>query len=111
MSLVRTIGRQGEPPRPGGARQAGAHPATDPTQVPDLKPLSSSNIAAAGYNSSTRVMRIEFRNGSIYDYNDVSPETWDAFLRAPSHGTFHHRAIRGSYGYAQVRGATTHRRR
>ena len=41
------------------------------------------------------MLEIEFVSGSIYRYFDVEQETYDAFLEAPSKGTFFNAHIKG----------------
>lgn len=57
----------------------------------ELTPVDSSNIEAVGYRD--RVLYVQFRNGGFYRYADVSPQTHEALLAAPSKGTFLHKLI------------------
>ena len=52
------------------------------------KSVISSNIASVGYNDDTRDLLVVFHSGKAYIYADVDRGTYDAFMDAPSHGTF-----------------------
>ena len=52
------------------------------------KPLKSSQLRAAGYDESLRVMEIEFVNGDIYEYKAVSPELFRQLMSSPSPNSF-----------------------
>ena len=42
-----------------------------------------------GYDSASHVLEIEFKeSGEVYRYFDVPPDEYEAFLQAPSKGTY-----------------------
>lgn len=47
--------------------------------------IESDNVSAAGYNDSSMVMTVRFDNGALYEYYNVSPELWTAFVEAQPH--------------------------
>ena len=47
--------------------------------------IQSDNVSAAGYNDSSMVMTVRFDNGALYEYYNVSPELWTAFIEAQPH--------------------------
>jgi hypothetical protein len=47
--------------------------------------IQSNNVAAAGYNESTLVMTVQFRNGALYEYYGVPTDLWESFLAAQPH--------------------------
>ncbi len=49
------------------------------------RPVSSSRIASIGWENNT--MEVQFHNGSIYQYYDVSEEEYKSFLASPSLGS------------------------
>ncbi len=53
-----------------------------------LEPVDSSALDAAGYDAERRELHVAYKGGRAYVYLDVPPETYEAFLRAPSKGTF-----------------------
>jgi hypothetical protein len=55
-------------------------------------PTSSTNYArprtvAAGYDEKTQVMTVVFRDGTFYNYYEVSPTEWEAFHASYSKGS------------------------
>jgi len=65
-------------------------------------PVSSSNVAAVGYDSETQTLEIEFNNGGVYQYFDVSQNIYEALISAESVGKFLNGHIKGYYRYARV---------
>jgi hypothetical protein len=47
----------------------------------ELQPVMSTSVLAVGYQTSTRTMRVQFRNGGIYDYFGVDPGLFDQMLQ------------------------------
>lgn len=69
----------------------------------EVKPIEgSSNIAAAGYSPDLETLRVEFQNGSQYDYHGVTPEVATAFFEAPSQGEYLNRIIKPAHPAAKV---------
>jgi len=62
----------------------------------------SSNIACYGYDEGRRVLRVEFRNGSVYDYFDIPSQVFQEMGRAGSKGSYLAQNIKGRYRYARV---------
>lgn len=54
----------------------------------NMQPVESSNLSAAGYDATTKKLRIQFKNGSIYEYSDVAKQTYDGLLSAESAGKY-----------------------
>jgi hypothetical protein len=63
----------------------------------------STDIAAIGYDSTSRVLEIEFRQGRLYQYSDVPPTIYEELLITPSKGSFFHGAIKDRYPCKRVR--------
>jgi hypothetical protein len=59
-----------------------------------LEPVTSSNIAAVGYDHATRTLGVQFKSGGTYHYHDVSPEEHRALVSADSIGSHFHQHIR-----------------
>lgn len=55
--------------------------------------LTSTSLARAAYDGHA-LLRIQFQDGSVYDYFDVPPPVFHALLAAPSSGQFFNRSIR-----------------
>ena len=66
-------------------------------------PVQSTALAAVGYSKRIRALEIEFRNGAVYRYLDVSPEVFDALMSARSKARFYDDNIRRKYRSLHVR--------
>jgi hypothetical protein len=45
--------------------------------IMQLQPIhTSQKLRAAGYNSTTRVLTVELRNGECWQYPNVDPQQW-----------------------------------
>ncbi len=64
--------------------------------------VSSSNVAAVGYNAGTMTLEVVFLNGSVYHYFDVDEDTYQSFLSASSKGKYLHYVIKGAYAYERM---------
>jgi hypothetical protein len=62
-------------------------------------PVDSSNVAAIGYDPATATLEVEFKDGSVYEYFDVSEIIYESFLASDSKGRFLHQQIRDKYRY------------
>jgi len=62
----------------------------------------SSNITRFGYDEANQVLFVEFNNGSIYQYFDVTQSVFEQMQTAPSKGRFLAQNIKGTYRYARV---------
>ncbi len=65
-------------------------------EIPML-PVSSSVARAIGYDEERQVLQIEFASGSVYQYADVEPETWESLCDTDSIGRFFNQEIKGCY--------------
>jgi hypothetical protein len=86
--------------------QAAPAPAPKPSAIVSrIKrvPVDSSAIATVGYSKSIRALEIEFRNGAIYRYLDVSQKVYEALLSAHSKARFYDDNIRHQYRSLHVR--------
>jgi hypothetical protein len=62
----------------------------------------STNIRSIGYDATSAVLEVTFKNGRTYQYEAVPAEVHVAFLNAASHGSYHHANIKARYPYRQV---------
>ena len=62
----------------------------------------SSNIARFKYDEVSRVLKIEFKNGGLYDYFDVPDNVFEGMRNAPSKGQYLAQLIKGKYRYARA---------
>ena len=65
-------------------------------------PVSSSNLASIGYDSTAQVLEVEFINRAIYQYYNVPSNMYEELKRAGSKGKFFHQYIRNAYAYSRV---------
>jgi len=69
----------------------------------EMIPVTSSNLAAIGYDSDTLTMRIQFLKSGTYEYQGVSAETWEGFVGASSKGQYFDQFIKkGGYPYSRL---------
>lgn len=64
-----------------------------PYTVPVLKPVTSSNIAAYGYDVTSGRLYVQFVSGYIYVYETVDPTTYASFDASDSKGRALHKMI------------------
>lgn len=57
----------------------------------------SSLVRELTYNDQTWVLHVGLHNGGGYSYQDFPPDEYDAFLMAPSKGTFYNQHVKGRY--------------
>lgn len=67
-----------------------------------LQTPESSNIAQIAYDEANQVLKIEFKNGSLYDYFDVPENVYEGMRNAPSKGQYLAQKIKGIYRYARA---------
>jgi nucleoside phosphorylase len=66
--------------------------------------VSSSNIAAIGYDPQRLILEVDFLNGSTYRYYDVPQYHYEGLMNAPSHGRYLDAYIKkGGYRYTQIK--------
>ncbi len=68
----------------------------------EREPVSSSNIAAIGYDSETEILEVEFTNGSIYEYRNIPIFLYEELMSASSYGSFFNREIRNAFAYEKI---------
>ena len=71
----------------------------------DRTPVSSSNLAAVGYDPNTKILEIEFHGGSVYAYSDVPQDIFDELMSAESHGKYFNANIKDKYPYTKISGS------
>jgi hypothetical protein len=50
--------------------------------------VKSGHLLSVGYDTATRTLEIEFKNGAVYQYENVSPQKFHAFANADSLGEY-----------------------
>ncbi|ACK64935.1 lysyl-tRNA synthetase [Rippkaea orientalis PCC 8801] len=63
--------------------------------------LKSQSVAVKSfdYDADKKILRVEFTNGSIYQYHDVPKSLYQALEKAPSKGQFFNAEIRDKFGF------------
>lgn len=70
----------------------------------DYRIVSSSSIAAVGYDARAAILAIRFHNGAEYHYSRVPVELFTGLLNAPSVGTYYHQKVRNAgFSYQRMR--------
>ena len=65
-------------------------------------PVTSSNVASVGYDPTTLTLEVEFHNGTVYQYFDVSEAVYQELITAGSVGGYLNHNIKNSYRYVQI---------
>ena len=67
------------------------------------QPIDSTAIAKVGYSKRRHILEIEFANGAVYRYLDVSPSVYHDLMSAESRAQFYDFNIKGKYSSVRVR--------
>ena len=70
--------------------------------LPEMTPVSSSNIDSIGYDEQNQEVYVRFLNNSLYVYKGVPEHEFRNLLKAPSHGSYLHRNFKNVYPYERV---------
>lgn len=70
--------------------------------MPDMHPVSSSNIAAVGYDAVNQMVYVQFLNGSVYAYKGVLEHEFENLRTAASVGSYLNRNYKNIYPYERV---------
>ncbi|GHS87094.1 hypothetical protein AGMMS49957_06380 [Synergistales bacterium] len=64
--------------------------------------VSSSNVAAIGYDWANQILYVQFTNNMLYNYKGVPVGEFEGLQSAPSIGSYLHRNIKNLYPYERV---------
>ncbi len=64
--------------------------------------VSSSDVAAIGYDEASQTLEIEFHATGAYRYFSVPKSVYEEFVRTPTYGKFFHQNIKGKYAWEKV---------
>jgi hypothetical protein len=67
-----------------------------------LNEVQSSNIVRTQYDTITKKMIAEFKNGVRYEYNDVPHQLYTSFRSAESQGNFFNKNISKAHTYRKL---------
>jgi hypothetical protein len=102
-AFMRYLFMPGHRPTTGSHRGGGGRPpGSGESPIRMRRYPTSESIAAAGYSASRHVMRIRYIEGREYDYFDVPPQAYSAFLDAESKGQFVNWHIKPHYDYEEI---------
>ncbi len=63
-------------------------------------PVSSSNLAAVGYENG--ILHVRFNSGALYQYTGVPASIYQNLMNAASHGSYFAAHIRNVYPYRRI---------
>ena len=64
--------------------------------------VNSSDLDDIEYNETTRILTITFKNGSIYEYENVPKQEYLGLMSAASHGRYFAQNIKFQYHYRRI---------
>ena len=70
--------------------------------LPEMTPVSSSNIQSVGYDNDNQIVYVQFLNGSVYIYKGVPVHEYENLRDAPSVGSYLHRNFKNIYPYERI---------
>lgn len=70
--------------------------------MPELHPVSSSNVAAVGYDAESQAVYVQFLDGSIYAYKGVIEQEFENLRTASSVGSYLNRNYKNVYPYERI---------
>jgi KTSC domain len=68
----------------------------------DRYSVASSNIASIGYDEGTETLEVEFLNGTVYQYYNVTQIVYEQLMQEGSKGRFLNTYIKNAYPYSRV---------
>jgi hypothetical protein len=68
----------------------------------DRKEVKSSQFVSVGYDPEKEILELEFKGGAVYQYFNVSPEKFNAFIAADSPGRHFGQHIRGKFPFSKL---------
>lgn len=71
-------------------------------KMPQMLPVSSSNVLEIGYSSEDQSVFVRFTDNSLYRYNGVPPHEFEGLQRAGSIGSYIHRNFKNVYAYERI---------
>ena len=72
--------------------------------------LNSTLLQSAGYQDQLTLLELAFRDGAVYHYFPVSPQTFQELLRAESKGAYFNASIRHRFACSRIVPAAPPRR-
>lgn len=70
----------------------------------ELEPVSSSSIHAVGYDAARLLLAVQFKNGDVFQYANITEGLAEAFVTSESLGRFYASRIKGQFSAAKLTG-------
>jgi hypothetical protein len=70
--------------------------------MPEMQPVSSSNISAVGYDADNQTVYVQFLDGSVYAYKGVPEHEFENLKTASSVGSYLNRNYKNVYPYERA---------
>ena len=70
--------------------------------MPEMQPVSSSNVSSVGYDSESQTVYVQFLGGSTYAYKGVPAHEFENLRTAPSVGSYLNRNFKNVYPYERA---------
>jgi len=70
--------------------------------IPEMMPVSSSNVVALGYDSANQIVYVQFVDNRLYIYKNVPEWDYQGLVNAPSIGSYLHRNFKNVYAYERI---------
>lgn len=70
--------------------------------MPEMQPVSSSNVARIGYETDTEEVYVEFFDSGTYVYVGVPPVVFEEFERCGSKGKFVNEVLKPRYPFHRL---------
>ncbi|MFM1683382.1 KTSC domain-containing protein [Aeromonas salmonicida] len=68
-----------------------------------MVPVSSSNLRAVGYDSTSQTLHVAFHSSGVYEYSGVPALVHAGLMSAESHGSYFDAHIKkGPYRYRKI---------
>jgi hypothetical protein len=67
-----------------------------------INEIKSTNIVKTEFDTESKVMIVEFKNGAKYQYENISHEVYTKFRMSESQGKFFTREISKKYKFTKV---------
>lgn len=64
--------------------------------------VSSTNIVSVGYDEASQTLEVEFMDGAVYQYYNVSRNIYEEFMSSGSKGKFLAFQIKNVFPYSKV---------
>ena len=71
--------------------------------MPEMIPVSSSNISELGYDRENQVAYVKFLNNTIYIYKEVPEAEFENLKNASSVGSYLNKNFKNVYAYERIK--------